>query len=313
VEIYKCSTEKIPEFYLIDTPGFDDSTRSDTDILREVASWLTMAYSKDIKLTGIIYLHRILDVRLGGAAMKNLRMFKKLCGEESLGGVVLATTFWSNVDEETGLMREEQLKTKQDFWGGLIERGSTVFRQDKGRVSGEHIINHLVERRRKVVLEIQHEMVDRNKTLDQTAAGGEVQAELLKAKAEYQKQLEEVRQEMQDAIDAHDKAWQEEMRQSREELEAKIRKDEEDRARLQADQERLWREREAEREEERRQWIESKLEAEQQIARYERDLEMARINNAHTLEMQEIKNRLRLEEERVRMYKEKEENSCIVM
>lgn len=314
MEVYKCSTEKIPEFYLIDTPGFDDSTRSDTDILREVASWLTMAYSNDIKLTGIIYLHRILDIRLGGTAMKNLRMFKKLCGEDSLAGVVLATTFWGNVDEQTALMREEQLKTRQDFWGGLIARGSSVFRQDDGRASGEKIINHLVERRHKVVLEIQHEMVDRNKTLDQTAAGGEVQAELLKAKAEYQKQLEEMRQEMQEAIAAHDKAWQEEMRQSREQLEAKIRKDDEDRARLQANQERLWREREAEREEERQKWIESKLEAERQIARYERDIEVARANNAHALAMQEIKNRLELEQEKVRMYKEKEESSlCVVM
>jgi hypothetical protein len=232
VEIYKCSTESIPEFYLIDTPGFDDTTRSDTEILREVASWLSLAYSNDLKLTGIIYLHRILDVRLGGAGMKNLRMFKKLCGEESLASVVLATTFWGSVDKDTALMREEQLKTKTDFWGGLIARGSSVFRQDDGQASAERIVSFLVQRRHPVVLEIQREMVDGKKTLDETAAGGEVKAELQKAKLEYEKKLAELRQDMKQALAQHDKAWQAEIQRTKDEFEAKMRRDEEDRAKL---------------------------------------------------------------------------------
>ena len=42
--------------FLVDTPGFDDTDRSDTEVLREIASWLTASYSNSIKLHGIIYL-----------------------------------------------------------------------------------------------------------------------------------------------------------------------------------------------------------------------------------------------------------------
>jgi hypothetical protein len=187
MEIYKCSTKKITEFCLIDTPGFGNSERDDTDVLRGLTNWLSMYSSDDITLTGIIYLHRISDVRFRVAAMKNLRLFKKFCGKDSLESVVLATTFWSNVDKQTAL-KEQQLKTEQNFWGGLIARGSKLFRQDDGILSGKRIIDHLIERRYKIVLDIQREMVDRDDRLDQTAAGRAVQAEFMKAKAEYEKQ-----------------------------------------------------------------------------------------------------------------------------
>ena len=90
----------VPQFYLIDTPGFDDTHKTDTQVLREITNWLSTAYTADLKLTGIIYLHRILDVKMGGSAMKNLRMFKKLRGDDSLGSVVLATTFWGMTNPE---------------------------------------------------------------------------------------------------------------------------------------------------------------------------------------------------------------------
>jgi predicted GTPase len=39
---------------LIDTPGFDDSTRDDLDILTEIAYWLSQAY-KRIQLGSYTY------------------------------------------------------------------------------------------------------------------------------------------------------------------------------------------------------------------------------------------------------------------
>jgi predicted GTPase len=79
VEIYPSTLPDGTKLFLVDTPGFDDTYRSDTDILKEIANWLSTAYEENIKLAGIIYLHRIEDVRLGGAAMRNLRMFKAQC------------------------------------------------------------------------------------------------------------------------------------------------------------------------------------------------------------------------------------------
>lgn len=83
-------TEKVEDYvfqldqyivHLIDTPGFDDTDKSDSETLAEVAIWLANSYRSQIRLTGILYLHRITDNRLGGCAMKNLKMFKKMCGQ----------------------------------------------------------------------------------------------------------------------------------------------------------------------------------------------------------------------------------------
>lgn len=91
-------------------------------------------------LTGIIYLHRITDVRIGGSGMKNLRMFRKLCGERGLGSVVLATTMWSLCPAADALSREDQLVRQNDLWKHLVGHGACVFRQDDGAVSGQRII-----------------------------------------------------------------------------------------------------------------------------------------------------------------------------
>ena len=65
----------------MDIPGFDDTYKLDADILREIANYLTKACEINIKLTGIIYLHSISNVHLSGYGMKNIRIFKVLCGD----------------------------------------------------------------------------------------------------------------------------------------------------------------------------------------------------------------------------------------
>jgi hypothetical protein len=93
--------------WLIDTPGFDDTNRSDAEVLKDVAFWLAAAYTRETQLAGIIYLHRITEVRMLGSAKRNLRMFKQLCGTNNLNSVILVTTHWSDkegkrIPEEVG-------------------------------------------------------------------------------------------------------------------------------------------------------------------------------------------------------------------
>lgn len=47
------------EVHLIDTPGFDDTNRYDTDILEEVATFLATHYKLGGRLCGLIYCHPI--------------------------------------------------------------------------------------------------------------------------------------------------------------------------------------------------------------------------------------------------------------
>ena len=120
VQVYTYDHSPSIRIHLVDTPGFDDTNRSDTEVLREIAAWLTDSYSNKIRLNGIIYLHRITDIRLQGSAKKNLIMFKKLCGAEALSSVILTTTMWDSVSPKDGENREEQLRQTPEFWGWMI-------------------------------------------------------------------------------------------------------------------------------------------------------------------------------------------------
>ena len=62
--------------------------------------------------------------------MKNLRMFRKLCGENGLGSVALVTSMWSLCTLEDGERREQQLLTQNDLWNYLLDKGAKSFRHD---------------------------------------------------------------------------------------------------------------------------------------------------------------------------------------
>jgi len=242
VEVVPCVMPNGKKIFLIDTPGFDDTYRPDTDILREIADWLAQAYQFHVRLTGIIYLHRITDVRIGGSGMKNLRMFRKLCGERGLGSVVLATTMWSLCPAVDACRREDQLVHQNDLWKYLVGHGARVFRQDDDAVSGQQIINYLINRAQPVTLDIQREMVDQGLKLGETSAGREVQEELEKLQQKHKKEMCEIRQEMEEAIREKDEERQEELREYRAQVDRQMTQAAEQTRQLEASREQLRRE-----------------------------------------------------------------------
>ncbi|KAF2726579.1 P-loop containing nucleoside triphosphate hydrolase protein [Polyplosphaeria fusca] len=154
---------------VIDTPGFDDSDRSDVEILEEIVEFLCAQYELGIPLKGIIYMHRITDNKMSGTAQRYFEMFKYLCGEANLSNVILLTTMWDELkDEAVGLGRERELR--RDFWNVMEKKGSTVRRFDGSREMAEGLVCRLM-RKPNVVLDIQSELVDQGKRLDETKAG----------------------------------------------------------------------------------------------------------------------------------------------
>jgi hypothetical protein len=157
------------EVALVDTPGFDDTKRSDAEILEEIVSFLCAQYELGIPLKGIIYMHRITDNRMSGSALRYFDMFVRLCGEQNLENVVLLTTMWSELkDHGKGLERERELR--RDFWSTMEKRGSTIRQFNGSRSMAEAFVCRLM-RKQDVVLHIQEELVDQGKRLDQTMAG----------------------------------------------------------------------------------------------------------------------------------------------
>ncbi|KAF6821449.1 hypothetical protein CPLU01_12479 [Colletotrichum plurivorum] len=188
--------------WLVDTPGFDDENRNDTDVLKEIAAWFTESYKHDVKLHGIIYLHRITDIRMTGSGMRNLSMFRKLCGPDALEHVVLATAMWENEKPQMANEREEMLRTKSEYWGDMIANGSTMLRHENNRQSAMRLIDHFVNKPAEVattVLDLQKEMVDESKTLAMTGAGQSVDGGLLKQSERYERILADLQQDLADA------------------------------------------------------------------------------------------------------------------
>ena len=173
--------------HLINVPGFDDTTRSDTDILKCVASYFAATYQLNIKMDGIIYISPITERRMSSAAVKHLHLLFKMIGHDALSNVVLATSGWnkktsrwdifSALGWNWGLGRgkaeagEKQLR--EGLWIPFIEGGSKVCRLHGGKEAAFHILDVLLPggEREGQVLQIQRELVENMKTLDETEAG----------------------------------------------------------------------------------------------------------------------------------------------
>ncbi|KAF9259854.1 hypothetical protein L218DRAFT_873661, partial [Marasmius fiardii PR-910] len=206
--LQSCSVtiETSPSFFvdgrnvvLIDTPGFDDTTRTDTDILSMISVFLAEMYKGDKKLAGIIYLHRISDVRVGGISARSFRMFRKLCGEASLKNVVIATTRWSEVLFEVAEARERELMEKDLFFKPVLDRGAKMIRYDNTAHSAHTLIRSMVQNEPLPLL-IQTEVVDDNKNLAQTAAGQEIKDEIETLISRHEREIRELREEMRGSL-----------------------------------------------------------------------------------------------------------------
>ncbi|KAG9227683.1 hypothetical protein CCMSSC00406_0000671 [Pleurotus cornucopiae] len=125
---------------LIDTPGFDDTTRSDTDVLSMISAYLSTTYADGVRLSGIVYVHRISDFRMGGTSTRNFRMFRKLCGDDSLRNVVLVTNMWGQVPLDVGEAREQELKQEDMFFKPVLDEGAQLKRHNNTLTSAHEIL-----------------------------------------------------------------------------------------------------------------------------------------------------------------------------
>lgn len=214
---------------LIDTPGFDDDRMTDSDVLKSIALFLGAAHSAQVKLTGVIYVHRISDVRFGGSAIRNFQMLRELCGEKTLKNVALVTSMWGKVSPELGASRERQLKSK--FFKVAIDNGAQMHRHDGTAESALEIIRNILKNQ-PAVLKIQEELIDERKEIGETAAGAELNREIQKVIEKYRKEVKELEESMRRAMRERDE-------ESRRELEEEKRRNEEKMVKLRQESEEM--------------------------------------------------------------------------
>lgn len=214
---------------LLDSPGFNDTYRSDTEVLDSISTFLSDTYSQGFRLSGIIYLHPISHARMDGSSLRSLRMFRKLVGEDALSNVLLASTHWAHVSAEEGTRREADLRDK--FWKPLLDNGAVMTRHTGGAASAMALVDDLIDKSR-VVLDIQRELVDERMALIDTAAGSALNEELIALQQRHEKELQEVRGDMEKAVRDSDERAQSELAEVRRQLEEKIETDKRNRTAL---------------------------------------------------------------------------------
>ena len=160
-----------------------------------MASHISRRYGKDFRLSGLIYVHRISDTRVGGSSRRNLRMFQELCGSESLKNVVIVTTMWDKVTPEEGSQREQELASSKDLLQLLLEGGATMIRHKRTTETANNVINHLLKKDA-TNTQIAHELGEEKKALEATAAGSELHSEIKELMKKHEAELGLIKSEM---------------------------------------------------------------------------------------------------------------------
>jgi hypothetical protein len=140
ITTYPLTTASGVTIQLADTPGFDDTTRTDYEILDELVSWLKTNFPSSSSpgqhgIAGIVYMLPINHARLKGSSRRMIRMVQKLLGDQCFSMMLLVTSFWNEVEPEVALAREKELLESEDGWKPFCDGGAKVERlgRDYGR------------------------------------------------------------------------------------------------------------------------------------------------------------------------------------
>ncbi|KAI0342632.1 hypothetical protein BDW22DRAFT_1357085 [Trametopsis cervina] len=183
---------------LVDSPGFDDTQKTESDILEKICTFLGSEYSQQRLLTGILYLHRITDNRMTGSSVRNLQAYQALCGPNALKNSIVVTTMWSRADPAKGEQYEQELKSKDKFFKPALDHGAKFIRHLDTQQSAHDIIREF-DFDEPVALRIQEELVDEQKKVFETAAGEALLQEIAKAEQKHLQEMRDLEKELAEA------------------------------------------------------------------------------------------------------------------
>ncbi|KAK1225068.1 hypothetical protein PQX77_012000 [Marasmius sp. AFHP31] len=218
---------------LFDTPGFDDSRTdalSDTEVLKRISKFLEAEYKAQRKLNGIIYIHRINENRFSGQHIRNLRMFKNLCGTQAYQNVVVLTTHW-DIEEKENVKEGRERDLQTNFFKGLVEGGAKFMRHDPTRPNPYGVLGHIFPLM-PTDMQIQRELCVEKKKLEDTLAGSVRREEVESIIAQHKAEVDSLRKEMDD-LRADNEDTRREIEQDRQELINKLARLENERKALQ--------------------------------------------------------------------------------
>ncbi|KAF9530137.1 P-loop containing nucleoside triphosphate hydrolase protein [Crepidotus variabilis] len=209
----RSTTAKIPigsgeqKITLVDTPGFDDTTKSDTEILEMIAEWMADTHRKKTELTGIMYLHRITDNRLAGTPHRNLKMFGKLCGDGPNVGkkVMFVTTMWDKLQGDSAKLRMGQKRQGElkQYWDPMMKLGAQTAEFNNTREAAIELASRIIRQEAAGgVTLLQEELVDLNRPLNETQAAQTLYSQFQTLLAQHRATLVDLERAAKGANDA---------------------------------------------------------------------------------------------------------------
>lgn len=175
---------------------------------------------------------------MSGISTRNFKMFRQLCGESTLKNVVIVTNMWGEVSKEVGEARELELASQDIFFKPVLEKGAQLLRHQNTQESGGKILRHLIENH-PLSLRIQRELVEEGKEISQTAAGAELNRELLEQVEKHRREMRLLQEEMRGKSNLFTINGSPEMTCYRKRIEAIRTKDEETRKELEQETRKL--------------------------------------------------------------------------
>lgn len=198
------------QYVLVDTPGFDDSQRDDEEVYRELARWMEKSFRKGQLLNGLLYLQAVNVPRQRGSQIRNLLMFKKLCGSNNFKNIILGLSFCDMEAEATIRSHQQELTNTWGWWGEMVSKGSRIERVPYQRDDCIRLLSQFAPQR-KVTLRVQEEIVKQGRSVDDTEAAKTIahKQELTKIRAEeaikFASLQAEHERKMQQAKEAYEK------------------------------------------------------------------------------------------------------------
>ncbi|KAJ8114628.1 hypothetical protein OPT61_g3544 [Boeremia exigua] len=208
---------------MMDTPGFDDTARSDLDIVNEVILGLAEMDRWGVTIIGVIYMQRITDTRMSGSARKSLEILNAICGERALADVTFVTTMWDKLGTDEALLgaqRTEELERL--FLTNFIQNGSQVRRHYGTVATAEDVMGEILSRNHPVLLDLQSQMVEGDLPLEQTSVGRILQHDLLEQQKAFNAEKTEIEQQLLEAQQANDRKLVEILSEDSERLERQL-------------------------------------------------------------------------------------------
>ena len=191
-------------------------------------------YEQGLILSGVLYFHRISDLRMGGSQTRNFRMFQNLCGDSALENVVIVTNMWGGVEPEVGDAREAELMGEDIFFKPVLEKGARMARHENTIPSAEAIIRPLVDNQ-PLPLQIQTELVNERKDIVETSAGQELNRELNGQIRKHQEDIRVLTEELEQATREKDEETKNELEIETRRMHEEIRRFEDEARRLASD------------------------------------------------------------------------------